>query len=435
MKKRITDSRTFQYTETQKRALALIGSDAENIMLFGGAGSGKTFILVSFIALVVHMFPGIRIAILRKQLKDVRESVMLETFPDVMRLHYGWKKWETEARINKADYCYRTDQGSELWFGGIDDNARMDNILGKEYALIYFNECSQISYKAYQTAIGRLRQHIDGWRNRAFFDCNPPSKMHWVYNVFIEGVTPDRVKLPNPDDYAVLKMNPSDNEENLPPGYIEKRLATMTGREYKRFYLGEFTDDSENALWKRKIIDPFRLEEVPEGIERIVIGVDPAVTANEKSDLTGIVVCGAWESSDGQVHFCVLEDQSGRYTPKEWTAVVRHLYGKWNANEVVAEVNQGGLLVTEALRNANANLPIRAVRASNGKIARAEPIVVLYEQGRVHHVGEFPDLEDEMTSFTGTVGEKSPDRMDALVWALTALTDKTEVSGGNVWFG
>ena len=208
----------------------------------------------------------------------------------------------------------------------------------------------------------------------------------------------------------------------------------MTGRERQRFYLGEFTDDAENALWKRAMIDPFRFDSAPSDLEKIVIGVDPAVTSNQTSDRTGIVVCGMKLGPDAIPHYYVLEDQSGRYTPKEWTGIVNHLFYKWNANNIVAEVNQGGQLVTEALRNANYALPIKSVRATNGKRIRAEPIAVLYERGLVHHIGCLEELEDELTSFTGTDREKSPDRMDALVWAMTELTEQQSTEIGTVSF-
>ena len=138
--------------------------------------------------------------------------------------------------------------------------------------------------------------------------------------------------------------------------------------------------------------------------------------------------------SDEKTHYYVMEDCSGIYTPQQWTGIVSRLYDKWRANEVVVEVNQGGQLVVEALRNANMNLPIKPVRASSGKLTRAEPSAVLYENGLVHHVGILNELEEELVSYTGTISEKSPDRMDALVWALTRLSEFSSVEKGDFWF-
>jgi predicted phage terminase large subunit-like protein len=426
--------RSPQYTERQKEALRFLGSGAETLMIFGGAGSGKTYLLTTFIALAISAFPGLRCAVLRRQFKDARESVMGQTFPAVMKQVCGLTKSAVDARINRRDFCYREPNGSEIWFGGLDDSARLDNILGKEYGLIYFNECSQIGYTSFQTALGRIRQKIPGWRNRAILDCNPPSKAHWIYKTFILKQNPDNTPLARPEDYAAMKMNPGDNARFLPEGYIEKRLQTMTGKEYKRFFLGEFTDDVQNALWTRAMIDPYRVASIPDDLEKVVIGVDPAVTSGEHADLTGIVAVGRRYES-GRTDYFVLEDTSGRMPPADWAGAVGRLYEKYGANEVICEVNQGGDLVTEILRGADYRLPVRAVRASKGKRTRAEPIAVLYQNGAVHHVGgNLKELEDELTSFTGAPGETSPDRLDALVWAMTGLTEERSVTGGYFWF-
>ena len=423
-----------RYTDRQKEALRFLGSGPETLMLFGGAGSGKTYLLTTFIALAVSGFPGLRVAILRRQVKDARESVMGQTFPAVMKSVYGLARPEVDDRINKRDYCYRHPNGSEIWFGGLDDMKGMDNILGKEYGLIYFNECSQISYTAFQTALGRIRQNLPGWRNRAVLDCNPPSKSHWVYKTFVLKQNPDNTPLARPEDYASMKMNPGDNAEFLPDGYIEKRLQTMTGKEYKRFFLGEFTDDAENALWTRAMIDPYRVADIPPDLEKIVIGVDPAVSTGSGADLTGIVAAGR-RFDGGRTEYYVLEDGSGVMTPAAWAGEVRRLYAKYGANEIICEVNQGGDLVTEILRGADYGMPVRPVRASKGKRTRAEPVAVLYQNGAVHHVGgNLKELEDELTGYTGAPGEKSPDRLDALVWALSGLAEEHTVTSGHFWF-
>jgi phage terminase large subunit-like protein len=146
------------------------------------------------------------------------------------------------------------------------------------------------------------------------------------------------------------------------------------------------------------------------------------VSTNEGSDSTGIVVCAA---DDGN-HFYVLADLSGRYAPQEWARKAIDAYHYWKADRIVYEANQGGNMVESTLRNVDPNVPLRGVHASRGKVTRAEPISALYEQGRVHHVGTFNQLEDEQTSFTSDYNRNtagySPDRVDALVWALTSLS-------------
>lgn len=151
--------------------------------------------------------------------------------------------------------------------------------------------------------------------------------------------------------------------------------------------------------------------------KRIVIGVDPAVTNKEESDETGIIIAGLGKDDKGYV----LDDLSGRYAPSDWAKTVVKTYHAYAADRVVAEVNQGGDLVEQTLRAFDPLVSYKSVRASRGKIARAEPIAALYEQGRVLHAKHFPVLESQMCQFTGEKKSKSPDRVDALVWALTDL--------------
>ena len=171
------------------------------------------------------------------------------------------------------------------------------------------------------------------------------------------------------------------------------------------------------------MIEPYRVHVCGVDLERIVIGVDPAVTSASSSDLTGIVAAGiAKNQKTGEMEYYVLEDRSLRATPNEWAQAVIDLYMDYDADRVVGEVNNGGDLIESLLRRFDPTVSFMAVRATRGKILRAEPIAALYERGLVHHVGDFPQLEDEMCSFVGADGEKSPDRLDALVWALTELS-------------
>jgi predicted phage terminase large subunit-like protein len=168
-------------------------------------------------------------------------------------------------------------------------------------------------------------------------------------------------------------------------------------------------------------------------LRRIVIAVDPAVSNHEGSDETGIIVAGLGQDN----HVYIIEDLSGRYAPTEWAARAVCAYHRHQADRVVIERNQGGLMAEGTIRVQDGNVPITAVHASRGKVTRAEPISALYEQGRVHHVGNFSKLEDQLTSFTsdfdrGRAGF-SPDRLDALVWACTELVPQKFSSGETFW--
>lgn len=180
----------------------------------------------------------------------------------------------------------------------------------------------------------------------------------------------------------------------------------------------------EGGMWKYDTIDANRVQEAPDNLIRITVGVDPAVSANDGSDETGIVVAGA----DPFGHFYVLDDASLKGSPHAWGVAAISVYQTRIADVIVGEVNNGGDLIEANLRNIDRNVPFKAVHASRGKQIRAEPIAALYESGRVHHVGIFPRLEDQMCRWVP--GEKSPDRMDALTWALWELSEN--MHGGAV---
>ena len=214
-----------------------------------------------------------------------------------------------------------------------------------------------------------------------------------------------------------------DNLPNLAPQFADEIIQRYKGTRLGRQELaGELLEDVEGALWTRAIIDGARVEDAPD-LSRIVVGVDPAVTSGEDSCETGIVVAGQCGED-----FYVLADWSGRMTPEQWARRAVNAYHEFSADRVIGEVNNGGDLVESVIRNSDRNVAYSAVHASRGKAKRAEPIEALYEQGRVHHVGQFATLEDQMCSFVPQDADasNSPDRMDALVWALTDLSSTSE---------
>jgi phage terminase large subunit-like protein len=206
-----------------------------------------------------------------------------------------------------------------------------------------------------------------------------------------------------------------DNAANLAPSFLTGLMARYEGTRLGRQELeGEDLSDNPDALWQRDAIDATRVREAPD-LRRVVVAIDPAVTAKDDSDETGIIVAAIGVDGRGYV----LADRSGRYKPDEWARVAMRAFDEFQADRIVAEGNQGGDMVAHVLRTAWADAPIRIVHASRGKVARAEPVAALYEQGRVSHVGAFPLLEDQLTGWSP--GGPSPDRLDALVWALTEL--------------
>lgn len=216
---------------------------------------------------------------------------------------------------------------------------------------------------------------------------------------------------------AVTRGTTYENRGNLAAAFFAAVVKKYEGTRLGRQELdGAVLEDNPGALWTQSRIEALRVRKAPE-FRRIVVAIDPAVTSNAKSDETGIVVAGL--GTDG--HTYVLEDGSGKYTPDGWARFAVNRFKEWKADRVVAEVNNGGDLVETVIRSVDAHVPYRAVHAARGKQTRAEPIAALYEQGKVHHVGGFPALEDQMTTWDPATGEKSPDRIDALVWALSDL--------------
>ncbi len=223
------------------------------------------------------------------------------------------------------------------------------------------------------------------------------------------------------DNTVVTRGSTYDNLDNLPPDYAERVLSLYTGSRYERQEIfGELLEDVEGALWSLDQIDRLRIDKAPEELLRCVVGVDPA---GGGADETGIVV-GA-RGVDG--HGYVLADRSGQLHPDEWAKRAIAAYHEFKCDRIVVEKNFGGEMVEHTIASIDRSVPVRMVTASRGKIVRAEPISTLYRQERVHHVGAMPALEDQMTQFTGESGD-SPDRMDALVWALTDVMEGSSAS-------
>ena len=418
---------SFNLTPRQREAQAVCASGAKHVMLFGGSRSGKTFLLVRNVVMRALKAANSRHAIFRYRFNAIKASVVLDTFPKVMRLAFPGVSF----KLDKTDWYATLPNGSEIWFAGLDDAERAEKVLGMEFATLYFNECSQIPYASLQTAITRLaqqvEQEIDGQRRplkpRVFYDENPPTKAHWSFRQFIQKVDPDtKVALSKPDDYAWFKINPADNRDNIAGDYIET-LEAMSGKMRKRFLDGEFGEAVAGALFTDEIIETWRVIDgrVPDFV-RVVVGVDPSGSGDEdNADNDAIGIIAAALGVDGNCY--ILEDATVKAGPATWGAVATSLYDRHQADAVVGETNYGGAMVNHVIQTARARTNFRQVTASRGKVVRAEPFSALYEQGKVRHVGRFNELEEELTSFTtyGYVGGDSPNRADALIWCLAEL--------------
>jgi phage terminase large subunit-like protein len=228
---------------------------------------------------------------------------------------------------------------------------------------------------------------------------------------------------------VVTRGSTFDNKPNLAPAFIESVIAEYEGTRLGRQELhAELLEDTPGALWNRDVIEALRVSNAP-ALKRLVVAVDPAVSHGEGANETGIVVAGL--GFDDRAY--VLADRSGRLAPEEWPPIVVRLYHEHQADRIVAEANQGGELVSSVLRVWDRTVNIKLVRAKRGKTLRAEPVAALYERRLVHHVGPLPTLEDQMCAFAAdfdaAVAGYSPDRVDALVWALTELLLEPDNTG------
>lgn len=451
----------LEIQEHQENALELLYSK-RFCLLYGGGRSGKTFIIIYYLLYLANLYDPerkgdknyelkspMRILVVRHHLSDLIKSIIKETLPivaDLMDIPYSY---------NGQDKYLTLENGSEIWFGGLDEGrGGLDRILGKEYTVEYFNEVSQISFGAYVIALSRLAQETGfrtrhmydealpdnmkracGWigydengnpifdgviseiGTRVILDENPPSKAHWTYKMFIEGINPEKKTLiPNFEKYGHAQLNPNQNNKIRREEYIET-MQNMSDREAKRFIDGEFSDVVIGALFTDDNLNQHRVVGRAPELKRTVISIDPATTANMTSDETGLTVVG--ETMDGLG--VLLEDKSDKYSPTEWVKSACELYYRWDAECIVVEVNQGGDMVKHAINEHDQTIPVREVHATKGKILRAEPISYLYSVGKIFHYGSFPKAEEEMTTYTGKPGELSPNRLDSIVHGFTYL--------------
>ena len=418
---------TFKLTDKQKEAQKVLSGDAQHICLFGGSRSGKTLLLTRNTVLRALKAPESRHGIFRFRYNAIKSTILAGTFPKVMKLCFPGINYD----VNKTDGYATFDNKSTILFGGLDDKERTEKILGDEFATLYLNECSQIPYDSRNVVLTRLAQRVNQvipgeerlLKTRFYYDMNPPSKSHWTYKLFILKRDPEtNLPLPYPDEYDSFKINPKDNTENLGEGYINI-LEGMGAKGRRRFLDGDFADATPNALFNYETIDKWRVkgEAIPELI-RVVVAVDPSGSGdidNADNDAIGIVVAGI--GHDGNCY--VLDDCTVKAGPAVWGRIATSAFDRHRADVIVGEINYGGAMVNTVIQAARPRTNFKQVTASRGKSVRAEPFSALYDQGKIRHVGNFVDLEEELEGFStyGYTGSKSPNRADALIWALTEL--------------
>ena len=345
---------------------------------------------------------------------EVQVAVVTPTFGDLRRVAFGGvsgilKTLPHECLLEGRGQGYNSSASEIRLFNGSKimgfSATEPDRLRGPQFHRAW---CDELAAWRYPEAFDQLMFALRLGKNPQCVITTTPKP------------TPIVQQLASRNDVKITRGTTFENAANL----AESTLAMLKER-YEGTTLGrqelyaEIVDGLDGALWNNKMINDARLpKDFKTEYQKIVVAIDPAVTSHADSDETGIVVV----AKDMTNKYYLLDDQSGKYSPDGWGRLAVELFYRYEANLIVAEVNNGGDLVERLLRSIDSHVRYKSVHASRGKLLRAEPISALYEQGRVSHLGVFPELESQMCTYTGDRPKPSPDRLDALVWGLTELS-------------
>ena len=454
------------FNEDQWDAYKLATSDSNKFHLFyGGAGSGKTWLILFIIILRAYRAKNTRHAVYRLTRTSCEQTLFNKTLYEVLECGFPGLREQIEAKngFHHSKMIVTLPNGSEIYFNGLDEN-RTSKVLGDEFNTVWLNECNEdgLGYTQVSTLMSRLRKRSpteDGrlLKNKMFFDCNPRFYSDWEYKAFKLHINPDDGDaMPREHQWVSQKLRTHANINNLSEDYVEG-METMGASARRRYLEGEWSDENSNALFVEAMFNNHR-EPKPEAIktpqqvlamlaerqielDRLTIAVDPATKGEVKNDLHGITV-QARSGSGADAHVYVLADYSCHGSPIHVCDTIAEAYRDWGASRVILEDNAGGHWLQSTIVQHSPHLPLKFVNANattGNKSSRAEPVAAQYEQGRVHHVGKLRELEMQMCDWGSPASrKKSPDRMDAVVWGITELLDlnqekKPDPSGGGAF--
>lgn len=376
-------------------------------LLLAGRGFGKSRTGAEFIRKKVETGKASRIALVAPTAADARD-IMVEGESGILAISPPWFMPEYEPSKRRITW----PNGAIATTFSADEPERLR---GPNHDLAWVDElCSWRYPEAFDMLMFGLRLGVDP---KVIITTTPkPIKI-------LKEIMQDK-------NTYITTGSTYENKKNLAKSFMNEIISKYQGTRLGRQELmAEILSDAPGALWKRDDIEENKVSEPPE-LKSIVVAIDPAVTSKKTSDETGIIVAGLGVDHHGYI----LDDLSCRAKPNEWAKIAIEAYHKYSANKIVAEVNNGGDMIAYTLGTIDKNVPIRQVHAARGKATRAEPISALYEQGKVHHVGNLPQLEDQMCSWIPGMGS-SPDRIDALTWSLFDLiinNTKTQINIGPI---
>lgn len=369
---------------------------------YGGRGSGKSHFFAEEIVDTAIRKKGLRVVCVREVQKSLKESAK-RLIEDKITLHGVWPLFGGKPR---NDHII-TPGGGVILFQGMQDHTAESIKSLEGFDVAWVEEAQTLS----DLSLEFLRPTIRKPGSELWFSWNPRSALDAV-DQFFRGLQP-------PDNAVIQRVN-YDANPFFPPELEAERLHDKSAKRdrYAHIWMGEYEPMAIGAIWDRQTIHANRRRDLPD-MKRIIVSIDPAVSAENGSDEHGIIAAGIGEDNRGYV----LDDASMKGTPRQWADRAVATYDRWNADAIVVERNQGGDMVKHTLKSVRPDLQVIEVVATRGKHVRAEPIAALYSVGRISHVGTFPQLEDQMCQMTagGYEGNGSPDRCDALVWAITEL--------------
>lgn len=448
------------YPQPKQETASALADEVGELLYGGAAGGGKSYWIRHDAVLFCLNHPGAHVGIVRRTMPMLKQTHLtpLRTIADGLAVH------------NRTESTWTFANGSVLRLLSLQHEGDEQNYKSVEFDRLYFDEVTELIEDMYTYMLSRLRSSFAGWcqacnqfghKVTSIAVSNPEGVgFAWVKRRFVKPRATDLApgqempeaykpwKPPLPDGSgpgrprvfvpATIFDNPALLKAN--PEYVLQLKAIPDARKRKALMDGDWDamDQVPGALFSLSAIGDYRVHAAPDSLARVVVGYDPATTFTEQSDETGIIAAG----SMGGQHY-VLADKSGHFSgPEEAARSCILLAAKLGADRIVYETNQGGRYVESALKNAlqyaqqNGHWSgppprIVGVHAKRGKALRAEPVAVLYSQGKVHHAAPLEELETQMTTWTPE-SPSSPDRLDALVYAITYLGDRRPVTGGGI---
>ena len=369
-------------------------------LLLAGRGFGKTRTVCEFVRAEVEAGRACRIALIAATASDCRD-VLVTGHSGLLAISPEWNR--PDYQPTKRLLSWRNGSIATMYSADEPDRLRGPNF---DLAI-----CDELAAWRYPEALDMLLLGLRIGKNPRVAIATTPRPTKVIRDLLAREGT----------DVVVTRGSTLENRENLAPAYVEQIIERYKGTRLERQEIfGEVLEDTPGALWNRDSLEQTRVDAAPKDLQRIVVAVDPAGSSEEGADETGIVVAGLGQDGQGYV----LEDLSGRYDPPGWARRAIGAYHVWKADRIVCETNYGGEMVKATIEAIDASVPVSTISSSRGKVLRAEPIAAFFEQRKAHMVGSHPELEDQACRFTSDwtrARDGSPDRVDALVFALTEL--------------